>query len=61
MLLTRNPGMMAKRHARHWKHHAQVMQVGPREKAHCLDCGARWFNVEAAAEAAVEATYKEDR
>ena len=53
MLITPNPDMMSEKHARRRSHHAQSKQVGSAKMAHCLDCGARWFNMEAAAEAAV--------
>jgi len=66
MLITPNPDMMSKKHAMRRNHHTQSKQVGPAKMAHCLDCGGQWFNVEAAAEAAVNAIcdgalFKEDR
>jgi len=66
VLITPNPDMMSKAHSIRRSHRVQIMQVGSGKKAHCLDCGARWFNVVAAAEAAVNATcddalFEEDR
>ncbi len=61
MLITPNPDMMARKHAMRRSHHAQVKQVGLKKMSHCLDCGARWFNVEAAAEAAVNASLEEGK
>jgi hypothetical protein len=48
-----------KTHARRRQHRVQMMEVGNGKKAHCLDCGALWFNMVAAAE--VAANYAIDK
>lgn len=56
MLITPVPDIQMKNHARKRNHHVQMVEIGTGKKAHCLDCGARWFNVTAACEAAVNDT-----
>lgn len=52
MLITAVPEIHMKNHARRRRHYVQMLEVGTGKKAHCLDCGALWFNLVAAAEAA---------
>jgi hypothetical protein len=61
VLITAVPEIHMKNHARKRGHRVQMMEVGNGKKAHCLDCGALWFNMVAAAEAAANHAVKEGK